>query len=396
MLLFCRKAEWGPDKQKTKLHAKFYCSVKYICRPDTGGEDMNELQNYIKRLPRWLIHIICVLLAAIIGVIDYLTGDISLTVFYLIPIFLAVWQMGRTSGIFIALLCGAELIVVDRLLVASEIHIVSIRTWNSVMEALFLIFAGYILTLLKNELVQKKKRTDELEAANLELDAFNYSVAHDLRKPLTIINGYSQLIMELYGEKLDQQCREDLNEIYQGTLRMSHLIDVLLNFSRLAHSELHVATVDLTEMAKTIVAELRLAEPERKVDVQISEGITALGDPQLLRVVLENLIGNAWKYSSKIKDGAIFFGTTFSGHVPIFYVRDNGAGFDAAKADDIFVPFHRLHSAEEFAGFGIGLATVKRIIQRHGGLIWAESEEHKGATFFFTLQKFIRGKQSVM
>jgi signal transduction histidine kinase len=195
---------------------------------------------------------------------------------------------------------------------------------------------------------------------------------------------------------MDPQCRKDLSEIYQGTLGMSRLIDALLDFSRLAHSELHKETVDLTEIAKTIVAELRLAEPDRKVEVQIAEGITALGDPQLLRVVLENLIGNAWKYTSKITDAVILFGMSFSAHIPIYYVRDNGAGFDGSQADKVFIPFHRLHSAEEFAGFGIGLATVKRIIQRHGGRIWAESEEHKGAVFYFTLPNIIRNKQSVV
>jgi light-regulated signal transduction histidine kinase (bacteriophytochrome) len=357
---------------------------------------MNKLPDYIERLPLWLIQTICALITAFLGVVDYVTGDLSLTIFYFVPIFLAVWLLGRTAGLFIALFCGAELIIVDRLLAASAIPLFSIRTWNSIMEALFLIFTGYILALLKNELEQNRKRTDELEAANLELDAFNHSVAHDLRKPLTIINGYSQLIMELYGEKMDPQCRKDLSEIYQGTLGMSRLIDALLDFSRLAHSELHKETVDLTEIAKTIVAELRLAEPDRKVEVQIAEGITALGDPQLLRVVLENLIGNAWKYTSKITDAVILFGMSFSAHIPIYYVRDNGAGFDGSQADKVFIPFHRLHSAEEFAGFGIGLATVKRIIQRHGGRIWAESEEHKGAVFYFTLPNIIRNKQSVV
>ena len=346
---------------------------------------MSNFLTYIERQPPWLVFTICIATTALIGLLDFITGDLSIVLFYVIPIFLAVWTLRRSSGLFIALLCGAELFAIDRFLAPFEVHLFSIRTWNALMEAFLLFFTGYLLAALKKESGQKKKKAEDLEASNMELDAFNYSVAHDLRKPLTNINGYSQLIMEMYGGKMDSQCREYLNEIYEGTLRMNQLIDALLDFSRLAHSELHLENISLSAMASSITAELRLAEPARMVEIQIVEGITSTGDPKLVRVVLENLLGNAWKYTAGKADTVISFGVKESGVIPIYFVRDNGVGFDSSQVDKIFLPFHRLHTTDEFAGFGIGLATVQRIIQRHGGRIWAEGEPDKGATFYFTL-----------
>ncbi|MCM2358243.1 MAG: PAS domain S-box protein [Geobacteraceae bacterium] len=228
-------------------------------------------------------------------------------------------------------------------------------------------------------------RAFELETVNLELEAFNYTVSHDLRKPLTIINGYCQAIMELCGDKLDQQCKDYLRETYDGTLRMNQLIDTLLNFSRLAHCEIKPETVDLSAMAREITAALRVAEPQRRVTFAIAEEVTADGDPALLRVVLENLLGNAWKYTGKREEAVIEFGVTEIDGKPACFVRDNGAGFDMAYADKLFAPFQRLPGTDEFRGHGIGLATVERIIRHHGGKVWTEGEPGKGAIFRFTL-----------
>ncbi|KAF0217244.1 MAG: PAS/PAC sensor signal transduction histidine [Geobacteraceae bacterium] len=228
-------------------------------------------------------------------------------------------------------------------------------------------------------------RAAELETANAELEAFGYTVSHDLRKPLTNINGYCQVVLELCGSNLDDRCRGYLREIYDGTLRMAKLIEALLNFSHLTRGELHRETVDLSGMARAIAAELSLSEPGRGVEFRIAEGITVNGDANLLRVVLENLLGNAWKYTGKRKEAVIGFGRVEAEGKPVYFVRDNGAGFDMRYADNLFTPFHRLHGADEFKGHGIGLATVQRIIQRHGGRIWAEGEPGRGATFFFSL-----------
>jgi PAS domain S-box-containing protein len=228
-------------------------------------------------------------------------------------------------------------------------------------------------------------RASELEAANGELEAFNYTVAHDLRKPLTVINILCQTIEELCGSDLSGECRGYVRESYNCTLRMNRLIDALLNFSRLAHAEPRREKVDISAIAQVAAAELRLAEPERRVAFLIAEGLKVNGDPQLLRVVLDNLFGNAWKFTGEREEAVIEFGVIETGGKPVYFVRDNGCGFDMADADKLFTPFQRLPGAEEWRGLGIGLATVERIMQRHGGTVWAEGEPGSGATFFFTL-----------
>lgn len=229
------------------------------------------------------------------------------------------------------------------------------------------------------------ERAEELEDANQELEAFNYSVAHDLRKPLTIINGYCQIILELGEGRLDEECKRYLREIYEGTLRMNQLLKSLLNFSCLSHAKLQRDTVDLSALAKIVAAELTLAEPKRRFGFQIAEGITVNGDENLLRVVLTNLLGNALKYTGLQIEASIEFGMAEVDGMQACFVRDNGCGFAMEEAEKLFIPFQRLPGAESFAGFGIGLAIVERIIRRHGGRIWAVGELGKGATFYYTL-----------
>lgn len=228
-------------------------------------------------------------------------------------------------------------------------------------------------------------RAFDLEAANKELEAFNYTVSHDLRKPLTIINGYCQAILELFAGNLNPQCKEYLREIYDWTLRMNQLIDALLNFSRLSHSELHEETVNLSEIAQVVAGGLRHMEPARRITFRITEGITVKGDANLLQVVLENLLGNAWKYTGNQLEAVIEFGQIEVEGKPAWFVRDNGSGFNMEYAEKLFIPFQRLPGTDEFKGHGIGLATVERIIRRHGGRVWAEGEVGKGATIYFTL-----------
>ncbi len=228
-------------------------------------------------------------------------------------------------------------------------------------------------------------RAAELEVANRELEAFNYTVAHDLRKPLTVINGYCQVLQELCGHKLDEQCRSFLDEAYNGTWRMNQLINALLDLSRMGHAEPCRTKVDLSAMAHQVAMELQQTEPERRVTFHIDDGIIVDGDASLLRVVLDNLFGNAWKYSGMADEGIIEFGIVDIGGSPACFVRDNGAGFDMTHAHKLFAPFLRLPGNEKFDGFGIGLATVERIIRRHGGRVWAQGEPGKGATFYFTL-----------
>ena len=228
-------------------------------------------------------------------------------------------------------------------------------------------------------------RAVELEDANRDLEAFSYTVSHDLRTPLTAINGYCQLILELFGAGLDERCKEFLGIIYSETTTMADLIRTQLDFSRLNRAGMSRARIDLSELANEAVARLKLREPRRGITFQIAPGIIGDGDPDLVRVVLDNLLDNACKYTGKKEDALIEFGEDGSAGERVFFVRDNGAGFDMALSGRLFGAFQRLHSAQEFSGFGIGLATVERIIRRHGGRVWAEGAVGNGATFHFTL-----------
>ena len=228
-------------------------------------------------------------------------------------------------------------------------------------------------------------RAGELEAANRELETFSYSVTHDLRKPLTVINGYCQAILDIWGETLAEDCRTYIGAIYDATLRMNELIDAVLKFSHMSRGTLIREKVDLSKIAQKVAAELRMAEKERNVTFIIPENIMAVGDRNLLQVVMENLLGNSWKYTGKQEQAIIEFGLQEISGIPTYFVRDNGIGFDMTVAEKLFVPFQRLPGATGFKGEGIGLATVERVVTRHGGKIWAESEPGKGATFCFQL-----------
>lgn len=230
-----------------------------------------------------------------------------------------------------------------------------------------------------------KERNLALSAANQELEAFSYSVSHDLRAPLRIIDGFSQALVEDAGDQLQGEAKVHLERIRAGVQKMGQLIDAVLNLSRLTRAAMTIAELDLTAMAKNIVAELRNLEPGRRVEVMVHDNLEAYGDQVLVKVTLENLIGNAWKYTSKKDVAKIEFGKTTKNDITVFFVKDNGAGFDMNYAKKLFTPFQRLHTQSEFTGTGIGLASVKRIIHRHGGTIWVESEIDKGTTFYFTL-----------
>ncbi len=228
-------------------------------------------------------------------------------------------------------------------------------------------------------------RTRELEIANNELESFAYSVSHDLRAPLRAIEGFSSLIEKDYRAQLDERAQDYFRRVRGGAVRMGRLIDDLLNLSRISRQEMQIGEINLSALASEIVEDLQVANPERKVEWIIAPEVKANGDLGLLRAVLQNLIGNAWKYSSKVEAAHIEFGVSSEDGRVAYFVRDNGAGFDMAYADKLFGAFQRLHSPEEFPGTGIGLATVKRIIHRHGGEVWAEGKASEGATFYFSL-----------
>ena len=280
--------------------------------------------------------------------------------------YLAEWRNEAVKGMLLAATFMASMIVSAWLV---------FRYWSSRKKAQDELH-GYHEHL--EELV--KERTSELET-------FNYTVSHDLRKPLTIISGYCSLIDEMYADRIDAEGRDYLCQIVSGVNRMAEMIDTLLNFSCLASRELVRETVNLSDLALETAGSLTAAEPERRVAFRIAEGITVTGDRSLLQIVLENLLENAWKYTRNQDEAVIEFGAVDVKGQTACFVRDNGPGFDMKHADEIFIPFRRLPLAQAHGGngYGIGLATVARIIKRHGGSIRAESAPGEGATFYFTL-----------
>lgn len=235
---------------------------------------------------------------------------------------------------------------------------------------------------MQGELAQAK---DAADVVNRELESFSYSVAHDLRAPLRSIDGFSQALLEDCAEKLGTEGKRYLSYIRESAQHMARLIDDLLGLSKVTRSELHFEDVDISSLAHAANTRIQRSEPKRHVTVVIEDGLRGVGDPRLLAVILDNLFGNAWKFTGKRDDGRIEFGATSEDGHPVYFVRDNGAGFDMAFANKLFGVFQRLHSASEFEGTGVGLATVQRVVGRHGGRVWAEGEVDRGATFYFTL-----------
>ena len=239
----------------------------------------------------------------------------------------------------------------------------------------------------KRLLQSVRRQAQDLETANRELEAFSYSVSHDLKGPLQAIGGFSRLLLEGYGDALDPGARRYLEFIQGETRRMSEITEDLLNLAQVTGAEIRSEPLDLSAMAAGIAAELARRDPERRCTVDVQPGLTARGDARLLSIALENLLGNAWKFTGKRTDAHIAFGGAMEGGKYSYYVRDNGAGFDMRNARELFTPFHRQQNAAEFEGTGIGLSIVKRIIERHGGRVWADAVPGEGATFHFTLGK---------
>jgi PAS domain S-box-containing protein len=241
------------------------------------------------------------------------------------------------------------------------------------------------------------ERTAELQAANQELEAFCYSVSHDLRSPLRAIGGFAQAVLEDYQTVLDSTGKDYLQRVCAATQRMNQLIDDLMSLSRVTRTQMQRKPVNLSQMVRAIASELQGTQPDRQIRFKIADHLMADGDPHLLQVMLTNLLGNAWKFTNKTANACVEFGVSHlpvptesedvpgSGQAPVYFVRDNGAGFNMTYSDKLFAPFQRLHKTSDFEGTGIGLATVSRIVQRHGGQVWAIAEVNRGATFYFTL-----------
>lgn len=232
---------------------------------------------------------------------------------------------------------------------------------------------------------QLNRRTEELRRAHQELEAFSHAVSHDLRAPLRAISGFGRFLAEEYGSALDERARGYVSRVNEAAAQMNGLIDDLLLFTHAARTELRPRSLDLSALAQQIADTLHRASPNRRVEFTCMSGLRVSGDERLIRVLLTNLLDNAWKYTGKVDEPRVEMGRLEGHDGPFFFIHDNGAGFDVRYADRLFGMFQRLHSAAEFEGKGIGLATAQRIIHRHGGRIWAETKLNEGSTFFFTL-----------
>ena len=341
---------------------------------------------------KYKIPMMAILLAACVILSYYFHAIVEIenvfTHFFYIPIILAtLWwkRKGLIVPVFLAIMLNI-----------STIYFVKGALFNDLIRSLMFIVIGSIVAELSWKILKKeeelikshedlKQRATELAAVNKELEAFNYSVSHDLRSPLRSINGFSQALLEDYADKLDAQGKDYLQRVRAASQTMAQLIDDLLDLSRITRSKIHRGTVNLSVLAQAVTAELAKMEPERQVEFVIAGRLMVKGDERLLKIVLENLLGNAWKFTGNNPKAKIEFGVTQVDDRSAYFVRDNGAGFDMAYANKLFGAFQRLHAPSEFSGSGIGLATVQRIIHRHGGHVWAEGAVGQGATFYFTL-----------
>ena len=256
---------------------------------------------------------------------------------------------------------------------------------------------GRFYTAIIRDITERRRRDEELRAINAqleltnqELETFSYSVSHDLRAPVRSIDGFSAILEQDYGDRLDDRGRDCLARVRAAAQRMYTLIDALLLLSRVTREEMRRDVVDLSAVARSVATELHRTQPDRHVEFIIPPGVIAIGDGSLIRVIFENLLGNAWKFTSRQPTPRIEFGATSQDGIAVYAVRDNGAGFDMTYGDKLFGAFQRLHTNDEFPGTGIGLATVHRIVRRHGGTVWAEGEVGTGAAFYFTLAPPVR------
>lgn len=253
----------------------------------------------------------------------------------------------------------------------------------------FFVFLTFsiIINKLINSRIHFRKLSGELAYANSELESFSYSAAHDLKAPLRTMKGFSQYLLNDYGPKIDEQANDCLRRIIQSSDRMSTLIDDLLSLSKISLQEINLQEIDITDIAESIIEDLKSITPNRNVEVQIDKGMKAKADLNLMRLALNNLIANAWKYTSKNDIALIRIEAKHEKNITVFSVKDNGCGFDMKFANNLFAPFKRLHSESEFRGTGIGLSIVDRVIRKHGGRVWGEGEVGKGASFYFTLPR---------
>lgn len=309
--------------------------------------------------------------------------------FYVLPLLIIYLTENQTATYFV-LSISAVALVIGQLFSSTNISFENIYIISAI-NRITGFFVLLLFTIIINKLIQTRKHYQrvsyELTFSNKELESFSYSAAHDLKAPLRAIRGFSDILMEDHKAELDEEAQMLLGRISSSTEKMSRLIEDILSLSKVASREISPQEVNLSQIAHSIIDDFQAREPNRKAEVSIKEDLRARADPDLIRIVLTNLLGNSWKFSSKREVSQIYFGSKNEKNAQVFFIQDNGSGFDMANQSRLFEPFRRLHSESEFPGTGIGLSIVKRIIIKHGGEIWAQSEVDKGAVFYFTLPR---------
>jgi signal transduction histidine kinase len=347
----------------------------------------------------WLLFLLSIALVVLFVYVDLTTGtEFGVSILYLVPVTVAAASGVRGGGFIVAVLAAGALYAVD-VREPPYYTILWAPIWNSFIRLVYFLTAAILVReyrakrLLARELEhlnlelesRVNDRTSALRELNEELESINNNIAHDLRTPLRGINGYSHLLLKEYGNVLDETAREYLERVDAATARMGALIDALLSLSKLAHGEIRQQQVDITKLASGVAADLAEREPIRKLRIEVAEGLRARGDRALLAALLTKLLENAWKFTRGVESAFVQVGGQERGGEVVFFVRDNGVGFDPEYSEKLFQPFQRLHKPGDYEGQGLGLAAAQRIVKRHGGRIWAKGRVGEGTTIFFTL-----------
>lgn len=341
------------------------------------------------RIPNQIVLIIISVCTFVVVLLTDIFTQLIYThwLFYILPL-LIVYPTENQAATYAILSLSAVALVIGQLFSSTNISFENIHIISAI-NRITGFFVLLLFTIIINKLIQARKHyqrvSSELAYSNKELESFSYSAAHDLKAPLRAIRGFSDILLEDHKEGLDKEAQMLLGRINSSAEKMGKFIDDILNLSKVATRDLNPQEVNLSQIAHSIIDDFKAREPDRKAEVIIDEEMRARADPDLIRIVLINLLGNAWKFSSLREVSKIHFGSQYGKDAKIFFIKDNGSGFDIANSPRLFEPFKRLHSGIEFPGTGIGLSIVKRIIIRHGGDIWAKAEVDKGAVFYFTL-----------
>jgi two-component system sensor kinase len=355
-------------------------------------ENMNILK-YLESVSKVALITLGVVFTMLLGFIDYLTGpDLSFIIFYLIPIAFVTWFSGKWPGILVSIVSAITITwIVSDFMVRSPYFHFRIPYWHMVVEFSIFFLAVYIFSMIKAVLTRKeelniklKQNIQQVTELNKELRTFNYSVSHDLRTPLIVIGGFAKRLLKKYSGNLDNKGRQELDIIQENVQRMSRLIDDLLAFSRSERQQMKSEVVDMEKLARNVTQELKVLRSGKTL-IDIKDMPPLYGDSVMLHQLLYNLVSNAIKFTKHKQTAIIEIGCKIEKDECIYYVKDNGAGFDMKYADKLFGVFQRLHKGEEFEGTGIGLAIVQHVVKRHGGRAWAEGKIDEGAIFYFSL-----------